>query len=142
PMTSFAYPVDVKQEKRGLWTAVMPDVPSAHTQGADRADALRHAVDALEGALGLVMRRGDDVPAPSPARGRPLAVPSARAALKLHIYDAMRRRKLRKADLARRLGVRPFQVERLLDVRHNSTIGQLDAALNALGVRIRTSEAA
>jgi antitoxin HicB len=141
-MTGFAYPVDLAQEKKGLWTAVMPDVQSAHTQGKDRADALRHALDALEGALGLAMARGGDIPAPSPARGRPVVVPSARAALKLHIYDAMRRRGLRKADLARLLGVRPSLVDRLLDVRHNSTIDQLDAALKALGVRIKTMEAA
>jgi antitoxin HicB len=141
-MTGFAYPVDLEQEKKGLWAAVMPDVPSAHTQGDDRADALRHAVDALEGALGLLMARGGEIPSPSPARGRPVVVPSTRAALKLHIYDAMRRRKLRKADLARMLGMRPSLVDRLLDVRHNSTIDQLDAALRALGVRIKTTEAA
>lgn len=141
-MTSFAFPVDLEEEKKGLWTAVMPDVPSAYTQGEDRAASLRHAVDALEGALGLLMERGDDIPAPSPARGRPIVVPSTRAALKLHIYEAMRRRKLRKADLARLLGMRPSLVDRLLDVRHNSTIDQLDAALKALGVRIKTMEAA
>jgi antitoxin HicB len=125
-----------------MWTAVMTDVPSAHTQVEDRADALRHAVDALEGALGLLMTRGGDIPAPSPARGRPVVVPSTRAALKLHIYDAMRRRGMRKANLARLLGMRPSLVDRLLDVRHNSTIDQLDAALRALGVRIKTTEAA
>jgi antitoxin HicB len=139
---SFAYPVDLEEEKPGLWIAIMPDVPGAHTQGDNRADALRHAVDALESALAHVVDSNLDLPQPSPARGRPAVVPRVRATLKLHIYDAMRRRNVRKAELARRLKVKPFQIERLLDLMHNSTIDQLDAALRALGVRIKTTEAA
>jgi antitoxin HicB len=141
-MTMFAYPVDLSKDTNGTILAVVPDVQGCHTFGDTGAEALARAVDALESALAHVIDRNLDLPPPSPARGRPVVVPSVRATLKLHIYDAMRRRGVRKAELARRLKVKPFQVERLLDLMHNSTIDQLDAALRALGVRIKTMEAA
>lgn len=141
-MTMFAFPVDLSNDTNGTVLAIVPDVHGCHTFGDTRAEALTHAVDALETALAHAVDSNLDLPQPSPARGRPVVVPSVRATLKLHIYDAMRRRKMRKSELARRLKVKPFQIERLLDLMHNSTIDQLDAALRALGVRIKTTEAA
>lgn len=141
-MTMFAYPVDLSKDTNGTILAVVSDVHGCHTFGDTRAEALMRAVDALESALAHIVDANLDLPQPSSARGRPVVVPSVRATLKLHVYDAMRRRNVRKAELARRLKVKPFQVERLLDLMHNSTIDQLDAALRALGVRIKTMEAA
>jgi len=141
-MTMFAYPVDLSKDTNGTILAVVPDVQGCHTFGDTRTEALVHAVDALETALAHVVDSNLELPQPSPARGRPVVVPNVRATLKLHIYDAMRQRNVRKAELARRLKVKPFQVERLLDLMHNSTIDQLDAALKALGVRIKTMAAA
>lgn len=142
-MMTFAYPVDLAEDDTGLFTAVMPDVRSAHTEGETRAEALAHAADALESALSIYIDNGEDLPAPSPARGRPLVCPSAGGALKLHIYQAMRDQKIRKAELARRMQVKPMAIHRLLDLCHNSTTDQLEAALKALGLRVRiTADAA
>jgi len=141
-MMVFAYPVVLTKESDG-YTAVMPDVHAAHTEGDTRAEALARAADALETALSFYIDKNEDLPAPSPVRGRPVVVPSAGGALKLHIYQAMRDQKVSKAELARRMKVRPYQIQRLLDLCHNSTTDQLEAALKALGVRVRiTAEAA
>ena len=48
----FRYPVTLERDGNGM-TVSFPNVPEAHTFGIDEADALRHAVDALETALSL-----------------------------------------------------------------------------------------
>jgi antitoxin HicB len=128
------YPVEMEDDD-GTVMVSFPDVPGARTFGADRADALANAVDALETMLSAIISDREDIPAPSAARGRPTVAPTLLGSLKVAVYQAMRARSWRKADLARALSQNPRQIDRLLDLRHASTVGQLEAALAACGQR-------
>ena len=129
----YDYPVTLEDDE-GTVLVTFLDVP-ALTYGEDEADALARAVDALETVLQAMIDDRQDIPAPSPADGRPAVRPSLLGRLKIAAYQAMRERGWRKADLARALGVNPRQVDRLLDLRHGSTVDQLEAALRACGRR-------
>lgn len=135
----FSYPVDLSEDDNGTILVTFPDVPGGVTFGDDESDALDHAVAALETMLLACMLDRKDIPAPSPARGRPTVRPTLLGTLKVMLYQAMRERGWRKADLARSLGVDPRQADRLLDLRHASTVKQLDQALSACGKRVDLS---
>jgi hypothetical protein len=62
--------------------------------------------------------------------------PSALECAKLGVYQAMTEQGIKKAELAQRLGWHMSQVDRLFDLRHASKMGQLEAAINALGKKI------
>src|SRR4051812_13721308 len=144
--TMSSYPVEIVPDDNDTLLVTFPDVPGAVTYGETKAEALDNAVDALETVFsGLILLRSD-IPAPSPARGRPTVALSLLGSLKVAAYRAMRARGWRKADLARALGLNPRQIDRLLDLRHGSTVGQLEKALRACGrrveIRTRAFEAA
>lgn len=131
------YPVTLKKDSDGSILVSFPDVPEAHTFGADAEEAMLRAVDALETALTVYVEDGKDLPAPSrPRRGQRTVRPAALVALKLGIYQAMRDQGIRKAELARRLGWHLPQVDRLLDLDHASRLDQVEAAIAALGRRL------
>ena len=89
------------------------------------------------------MAHDEDVPPPSPARGRPTVALPALTAAKLEAYRAMRAAGLNKKQLAERLGWQLSQVTRLFDGRHASRLDQIEAALRVFGRRlVITSEAA
>lgn len=131
----FDYPVILACDDNETVLVTFPDVPGAITYGDDEAEALAHAVDALETVLSGLIADRRDVPAPSAANGRPTVAPSLLGALKVAVYRTMRARGWRKADLARAMGLNPRQIDRLLDLRHGSTVAQLDQALAVCGVR-------
>jgi antitoxin HicB len=128
------YPVELADDD-GTVLVTFPDVPEAITYGADKAEALKRAVDALETALSFYVDARKPLPKPSPRRGRPTVAPSLQGALKLELYNAMRQAGVTKAALARRLGWHAPQVDRLLDLTHASRAEQIEAALAALGRR-------
>jgi len=131
------YPVTLERDSDGSILVSFPDVPQAHTYGANADEAMLRAVDALETALAAYVEDGKDLPAPRRPRRRQRAVrPSALVALKLGIYQAMRDEGIRKAELARRLGWHLPQVDRLLDLDHASRLDQVEAAIAALGFRL------
>jgi len=133
----FDYPVTLEKDSNGSILANFPDVPEAHTFGADAEEALLRAVDALETALAMYVEDGKDLPKPSrPKRSQRTVRPSALAAIKLAIYQSMRDQGIRKAELARRLGWHLPQVDRLLDLQHASRLDQVEAAIAALGRRL------
>lgn len=84
-----------------------PDVPEAHTFGVNRADAVGHAVDALEAALSFYIDAGKELPAPGSKRGKGVVMisASALAEAKLQLYTAVRMSGIRKSELARRMGI-------------------------------------
>ena len=90
----------------------------------------------LIAALGGYVKAREPIPAPSPARGRPTVVLPPLVAAKLALYEAMRAERVTNVALAERLGVTEAAVRRLLDLDHRSHIGQVDAALRALGKRL------
>lgn len=130
-----AYPVELSPDDNDTVLVTFPDLPGAVTFGNDEEDALLHAVDCLETMLLAHMLDRKDIPASSPARGRPTVRPTLLGTLKVMLYQALRDRGWRKADLARALSVNPRQVDRLLDLRHASTVKQLEQALAACGKR-------
>jgi antitoxin HicB len=114
-----------------------PDVPEAHTFGADEDEALTEAADALETALSMYIEDRRDIPKPSlvKARGKSVVL-SALSEAKIGLYSAMRAKRVGKAELARRLNCHMPQVDRLLDLLHKSRLDQLEAAFRAVGKRL------
>jgi len=138
-----AYPVHLEREEDGGYVVTLPDIGYGATQGDDLAEALAQGADLLEVAVLGAMAHDEDVPAPSPARGRPTVALPALTAAKLEAYRAMRAAGLNKKQLAERLGWQPSQVTRLFDGRHASRLDQIEAALRVFGRRlVITSEAA
>jgi antitoxin HicB len=129
------YPVVLTPDDNDTVMVTFPDVPGAITYGEDEAEALANAVDALEAILSAIIADRQDIPAASPADGRPTVSPTLLGTLKVSVYRAMRARAWRKADLARAMGLNPRQIDRLLDLRHASTVAQLEQALAVCGVR-------
>lgn len=142
----FDYPVRLEPDDNDTILVTFPDVPGAITFGESEAEALAHAVDALESILSVMIADRKDIPLPSPADGRPTVAPTLLGSLKVILYMAMRARGWRKADLARALDMDPRLVDRLLDLRHRSTVAQLDGAVRACAARyevgMRAAEAA
>ncbi len=129
----FDYPVTLKPDGEML-LVTFADVPEALTFGADEAEALRQAVDALETALSFYVERRAPLPLPGkPRRGQHVVRPSALERAKLAIYQTMLTQGVRRGELARRLGWHGPQVDRLFNLRHQSRLDQLEAAARALG---------
>jgi antitoxin HicB len=129
----FDYPVTLTPDGDTV-LVTFADVPEALTYGADEAEALRQAVDALETALSFYVEARKPLPVASkPKRGQRTVRPSALEGAKLGVYQAMTEQGIKKAELARRLGWHMPQVDRLFDLRHASRLDQIEAAARALG---------
>ena len=133
----YVYPVQLDPEPDGSAVNLsFPDVPGALTFGTDEAEALALAEDCLIAALRGYMKLRKAIPAPSAPRGRPVVSLPSLAAAKLALYEAMRKAGLSNVELGRRLGVTENVVRKLLDPDHRSHIGQIEAALAKLGIRL------
>jgi antitoxin HicB len=132
----FSYPIDLETDESGRVVVDFPDLPGCSTDGADRAEALSEAADALEVWLRHSALHGDDIPAPSAANGRPVIFANAVTSAKVALHIAMRDAKITNVELARRMGVGETEVRRLLDFKHQSKIGRLEQALAVLGRRV------
>ncbi|MFP6749739.1 MAG: type II toxin-antitoxin system HicB family antitoxin [Alphaproteobacteria bacterium] len=135
-VTRFAYPVDLVTDEDGRVVARMPDLPGALTDGADQAEALNEAKDALEETLCAAMSAREDIPPPSPAKGRPSVAPGTLIVAKIALYQAMREAGIGNVALGRRMGLAEGEIRRCLDPRHKTKVDRLDAALAALGRRL------
>lgn len=133
---TLAYPVKLDDGNGGGFLVTFPDVPEALTEGDTIQDALAEAEDCLIAALGGYVEARRKIPGPSPARGRPLVSLPALVAAKIALYCAMREQGIGNAALARKLGTVEGSIRRLLDLDHRSHIGQVEAALRALGQRL------
>lgn len=131
----FDYPVLLTPDDDTL-LVTFPDIPEALTFGANEAEALRQAVDALESALSFYIDDRRPLPVPSVMDGLPTVRPCALECVKLGLYVEMLKQGVRKAELARRLHWHTPQVDRLLDLTHTSRLEQLESAFHALGKRI------
>jgi len=138
-MTTYRYPIDLTPDESGRIIARAPDLIGCITDGADPADALVEMADALEVALSAAMQDQEDIPPPSATKGRPTVAPGAVLSAKLALYQACRTAGISHAALASRLGIRESEVQRMLDPSHTTKIGQLEAALIALGKRLTIS---
>jgi antitoxin HicB len=131
-----AWPVDLIPAEEGGFIVNFPDLPNGWRQGEIRDEALAHAEDLLDEMILGRLAQNEDVPRPSPSKGRPVVALPALTAAKFEPYRAMRAARLNKSELAERLGWQPSQVTRLLDGRHASRLDQIEAALHALGRRL------
>lgn len=133
----YAYPCEIASEEDGELVVTFPDVPEAITGGRDRAETLRLAVDALGAALAGYVHGLRDIPQPSTVSPDQelVAVPALMAA-KLALYSAMRSQHINESELARRLSIRPSAAHKLTDPDRHSRIGQLQAALDAVGCQL------
>ncbi len=117
-----------------------PDLPEAITGGADEAEAMGNAVDALEVTLLTYAGDGRDIPEPLrrvPSRGSYRHIPvSATIAAKLAFIQAFRESGLTRVGLAARLGKAETEVRRLLDPYHATKLPAIEAGLRALGRRL------
>lgn len=127
------YPAVLVPDDNGTVRVEFPDVPEANTFGENEQEALANARDALETALEFYVERDENLPKPSPLRGRPGLSPSPLGALRMQLYQSMREQNVNKSELARRLGWHYPQVLRLFDFEHASRVDQLEAGLAALG---------
>ena len=131
----YAYPAHLAEAPDGV-TVTFPDVAGAISEGATKAEALRHGADALVSMLAELCHQGLALPAPSAARGRPVVHVTAMEAAKLALNEAMRERSLSNVALAALLQSDEKAVRRLRDVLHSSRMQEVERALNALGKRI------
>ncbi len=128
------YPVILTPDENGTVIVQFPDVPEALTVGADGANAVEWAQDALVVALSGYMDERRDIPAPSsPDPGQKTVSLPPQIAMKLAIYQGMRDQGVTQAALGERIGVDGRQVRRILDLDHNTSLSHLVYALKALG---------
>jgi antitoxin HicB len=135
----FDYPARLEPDEAGRITVCFRDVPEALTDGADRAEALAEAENALLVALaGYVDEARRPKPLPRPSKPRKdevmIALPLI-AAAKFALHEALREAGVTGAELARRMDLPVTTIRRLLDIRHKSKIEQLVLALSELGKR-------
>jgi antitoxin HicB len=139
--TARGYPLRLEQEADGGYIVTIPDIGYGATQGDTIEEALHQAEDLLEEAILGMMANDEDVPSPSPARGRPVVGLPALTAAKLELYRAMRSAGFGKEEFAARLKWTPSQITRMFDGRHAVRLDRVETALAALGRRlIVTSE--
>ena len=131
-----AYPVNLERQKDGSVLVSFPDIPEALTEGATEEEALAEAEDCLIAALGGYIQARRAIPKPSPGRRRATVPLPALVAAKSALCCGMRAEGVGNTALAERLGVTEGAVRRLIDPDHRSHIGQVEAALRALGQRL------
>jgi antitoxin HicB len=130
------YPVNLRKDGTFV-LATLPDIPEAITYGADRAEALAMAKEALEVAMDFYFEDQRPVPAPSkPKRGQAVVELPVSVAAKVLLLNEMLRQKVRPIELARRIGTTKQEVNRLTDLKYATKIDRIDAALRALGKRL------
>jgi antitoxin HicB len=140
---SHVYSALLESEPEGGFTVTFPDIGYGATYGASREEALLQAEDMLDEAILGMIAHNEEVPVPSPAKGRPVVRVPALTAAKLEVYRAMRQAGLDAAQLARRLGWPAKKITNIFDGYHAVRLEQLEAALAALGRRlVVTSEPA
>lgn len=125
------YPVELERDDDTILVG-SPDFPEMHTFGDDEADALGHAVAAMETAIMGRMMDGEPIPYPGRVRTHSVVIPT-QSALKIELYRAMLAEGLQNSDLARMLAWNGPQVDRILDLRHRSRLDHFESAFRALG---------
>lgn len=130
------YPIDMAADDNGTLLVTCPDLPEVTTFGADPADAIARARDAIEEALADRIASHEDVPPPSLGRGRKVAPLPALVAAKVELYRTLREAGLEPSALAQRLGMRSSEAAGLVDLNQTSRLDQLEAAFLVLGKQL------
>ena len=134
--TRYCYPFDLHKESEGGFSVTFLDFAEAITDGDTVDEAVAEAADCLEEALAGRIVRLEDIPPPSPAKGRPTAVPGAVLAAKVALYEALRKDRLSNSAFAAAMGIQESEVRRILDPKHATKISRLEEALARFGRRL------
>lgn len=139
--TVFAYPATLTRDAKGRFLVRFRDFPEALTDGANKAEAIREAADALSEALMSRIVDGEAIPDPSAptARIQCQIAPDATVALKVALHKIVREKGVTAADLSRLLSIDHKEARRLLDPREHSKVPRLTEALAALGYSVTTA---
>jgi antitoxin HicB len=132
------YRIKFEPDDNGTLLVTCPALPEVTTFGDDEADAMRHAVEAIEEAIAARMADGEEVP-DGHQRGPHLVRLPALTVLKVELYRQLRAIGITRAELARRLGWKRESVDRLFRLDHASRLEQLEAAFAALGRSVSVS---
>ena len=136
-MYSFSYPATLHRDAKRRIVVGFPDLPEAHTDGRNMAEALEEAIDCLGSTVAFRIAERATIPAPSrPKRGQRMIPVPLWIAGKLALYLTMTEQRVSNSELARRLGVRETVIRRMLDPAHDTRSEKIQAALEALGKRI------
>jgi antitoxin HicB len=135
-MVVLQYPAVLEKDDNDTWLVTFPDFEDALTCGDTRAEALAHAVDALEMVIISRMKHKLDIPAPSAARGRPLISIPPLTAAKALLYRELREQNVTIRQLARKLRCEYPVAHRLLDVSRKTQVNEIAKAFQALGKRV------
>lgn len=132
-----SYPIQLTKDTNDTLLVDFPDVPSLHTFGKDRDDALGRALDALKDYFWYAMRDREDIALPRRRRGVKdrVDVP-AMVELKVRLYLMMREQGVNRAEMARRLHWNFERVARALNPHHDSKMGTMETAFGALGLEV------
>ena len=139
------YPCDIagNADDGDGFVATFPDVPGAITGGFTFRETLIRAEDCLVAALGAIIDREGELPAPSPRQdGQELLTVQPVIAAQLDLYAAMRAQNISRADLAGRLGSSVAEVGKLLRLDYSTPISRVDQALHSLGGGLTAAERA
>jgi antitoxin HicB len=134
----FEYPARIEQDSVGFYLVTFPDFPEAATDACSLNAAIGEAADCLEEAVAGRMKRGEDIPLPSPLAKETVSITlPASYAMKAALYLALREARLSQTALATKLGKDEKEVRRLLDPEHASRISSIEAALRVIGKRVQ-----
>ncbi|WP_336276331.1 type II toxin-antitoxin system HicB family antitoxin [Bartonella sp. CB178] len=132
----YTYHAKLEADPDGSFIVTFPDIPEAVTAGANRAEALENAAE----ALGLALRSYcmDNVPLPTPKQYKNLITVTVDAwnTLKLAVVEAFNEADITKRELANRLGKKETQARRILDPNYPTKLQTLERALAVLGKRV------
>ena len=132
------YRIKLEPDDNGRRLVTCPALPEVATFGDDAADAMRHAVGAIEEAIAARMANGEVVP-DGHQRGPHLVRLPALTVLKIELYRQLRAAGITRAELARRLDWKRESVDRLFRLDHASRLEQLEGAFAALGRAVSIS---
>lgn len=131
---NLSYPYTaIPQEPSGFLVQFV-DFEEGFTEGETLEEAAFNAAEVLSGVIACRIDHGQAIPQPSPAEGRPVALPSVTVQSALLLRQSRGERSI--ADLARGLDTSWAAARRLEDPRHWPSLKQLDRAARVLGRRL------
>ena len=129
----FIYPARFKRASPSEIIVSFRDLPECLTSGANEAEALVEARDALEEAIAGRIDDLEAIPVPSARKtGECLIAVPAETAAKAALSLALKENGLTPATLARKLGTDEHAVRRMLDPRHRTATNRMNKALHIL----------
>ncbi len=127
------YPYTIESQPEGSLLVQFVDLEEAFTEADTEEQAAFNAAEVLTGVLAQRLDDGADIPQPSPAQGRPVAMPDASVQAALLLHFARQGHSL--AELARAMGTSWPAAQRLMKPG-NPTLRQIERAAAALGKRL------